>query len=208
MKSNQPQSHAVAGFTLLELLVVIAIIAILAALTLGGTRFAQTAAAKNRTVAAHGLIKSALEIYKEKFGEYPAPSNPTGSTEAGGKEIRAGGARMLYQAITGDGYDQIQLNVPPPGVSPQSDGRVDEGEVSMLSEPLPKGMYTSVPGRSDYYVVDGWGRPFQYTKGGNDTLTPDYDLWSFGNIDSRAGYVYDAESRRNQSNTATWVKNW
>ena len=205
MKFTRPQPRLETGFTLLELLVVIAIIAILAALTMGGFQYAQQAAARNRTIAAHAVLKSGLEQYKEKHGEYPEPANPEATTDVAGKELRVGGARMLYQAISGDGDDEIKLAT---GAGNSSDGRVDGDEADNSINPnLPQNMVVkSIEG---YYLADGWSRPFQYVKGGTeDSLNPTFDLWSFGNEAKGSGYFYDAESRRNVQATATWIKNW
>jgi prepilin-type N-terminal cleavage/methylation domain-containing protein len=205
MKFTRPQSRLETGFTLLELLVVIAIIAILAALTLGGFQYAQQAAARNRTVASHAVIKSSLEQYKEKNGEYPEPANPEATTEVAGKDMQVGGARMLYQAISGDGDSEIKLSG---SSSNQSDGKISTEEAEFtINGNLPKNLVVkSIDG---YYLQDGWARPFQYTKGGTeDALNPSYDLWSFGSTDSKGPFFYDAESRRNVQSTAPWIKNW
>lgn len=209
MKLNRPQSLLEKGFTLLELLVVIAIIAILAGLTLGGFKYAQLAAARNRTIAAHAVIKSALEQYKEEQGEYPEPSQPSATTQVHGQDIRVGGARMLYQAISGDGDSEIKLSASTGNIS---DGKItaDEAEMSINSN-LPKNMVVKSP--DGYYLADGWSRPFQYAKGstaGGDAINPTYDLWSFGDLDSKVGIgmVYEAEGRKNAEGTASWIKNW
>src|SRR5262245_2516615 len=122
MKFNRPQSSLEKGFTLIELLVVIAIIAILAALTLGGFKYANEASSKNRTLTAHAVIKAGLEQYKEKHGEYPEPNQPDATTQVSNVEIRVGSARMLYQAMTGDGDSEIKL------ASPQ--GNVSDGKIT------------------------------------------------------------------------------
>ena len=206
MKLTQPRKRHTSGFTLLELLVVIAIIAILAALTLGGTRYAQAAAAKNRTTVALEAIKTGLEEYKEKRGEYPTPANSNGTVEVAGREVRVGAAKMLYQVITGDGDDAIKLEA---GSGRGSDGRISDDEAEfVINGNLPKTMIVR-QNSGEAYLVDGWSRPIQYAKGGDgDALNANYDLWSFGDVDGRSAYVYDAEGRRNASATAKWIKNW
>ncbi|QIF01093.1 type II secretion system protein [Roseimicrobium sp. ORNL1] len=208
MKLNRSQSLLEKGFTLLELLVVIAIIAILAGLTLGGFKYAQLAAARNRTIAAHAVIKSALEQYKEEQGEYPEPNTPGATTQVHGQDVRVGGARMLYQAISGDGDNEIKLAT---GSGNISDGKItaEESEMSINSN-LPKSMVVKSP--DGYFLADGWNRPFQYSKGSlptGDAINSTYDLWSFGDLEGRAGgMVYEAEGRRNSETTAAWIKNW
>jgi prepilin-type N-terminal cleavage/methylation domain-containing protein len=206
------------GFTLLELLVVMVIIGILAAITLGAFRFAQESAARNRTVSAHGAIMAALEQYKEKFGEYPAPANPTEDDQFAGKTLHIGGAHMLYQAITADGNSAIELRAAPS--SGESDGKVDETEMEnvITSSPLPKSIIfpPNAPAGSTRprYLVDGWNRPFQYSKfnvdvGANTSVNPTYDLWSFGPMANGAPTATDSlETKKDPTLTASWIKNW
>ena len=191
------------GFTLIELLVVVAVIAILASLTLQGTRYAQESAARNRTTAAHAAIKSALEKYKEKFGEYPEPAQTGATTEISGSDFVSGGAEMLYQAITGDGTSAIKLGT---GASPMtSDGKFDDTEMTnAIDTNLPKSMISHTKDNK-WILVDGWNRPFQYSKGEADTINPSFDLWSFGS--TKRGPV-SADAKRDPATSGTWIKNW
>jgi prepilin-type N-terminal cleavage/methylation domain-containing protein len=208
MKLNRPESSLQQGFTLLELLVVIAIIAILAALTLGGFKYANEASSRNRTITAHAVIKAGLEQYKEKHGEYPEPNDPSSTTQVANVDIRVGGARMLYQALTGDGDSEIKLASPQGNIS---DGRLtDEETENAINAEMMNTKNLVVKSTEGYYLADGWMRPFQYVKGGTgESLNPTYDLWSFGTAGSSSGgLIYDAESRRSVETTAKWVKNW
>lgn len=197
-----------AGFTLIELLIVIAIIAILAALTMGAFRFAQEAASRNRTQAALTAIKGALERYKEKFGEYPTPANPSEVTQFSGTDIRVGGAKMLYQAITGDGDDAIMLKGAAGTVA--SDGNTSGAELdNVIDGSMPKTVKfkTSV----GYIFIDGFARPFQYDKGGSaDAINPTFDIWSFGNYEPGKPSLigYDIALKKNEASTGAWIKNW
>lgn len=60
-----------AGFTLIEMLVVIVIIGILAALTIGATKYAWTKAGTSRAQAEIAALETALESYKIDTGIYP-----------------------------------------------------------------------------------------------------------------------------------------
>lgn len=201
------------GFTLIELLVVIVIIGILAALTLGAFRFAQESAARNRTVGAHAAIKAGLEQYKEKFGEYPEPNNASATTQIGGSTYRSGGAQMLYQAITGDGSSAIRLSSG--ADAGESDGKIEEGEMeNVINGTLPTTLIYPPPSQmaagesGQRLLVDGWYRPFQYSKGEADTLNPTYDLWSFGPMKAGASASYNLDAKRDAVTSATWIKNW
>ncbi|MFZ4765183.1 MAG: prepilin-type N-terminal cleavage/methylation domain-containing protein [Roseimicrobium sp.] len=191
------------GFTLIELLVVVAVIAILASLTLQGTRYAQESAARNRTTAAHAAIKSALEKYKEKFGEYPEPAQPTATSEISGSDFVSGGAEMLYQAITGDGTSAIKLGTS--GSPMPSDGVYDETEIAnAIDTNLPKAMISHTKDNK-WMLIDGWNRPFQYSKGQADTINPSFDLWSFG---STSRGPTSADAKRDPATSGAWIKNW
>lgn len=192
------------AFTLLELLVVIAIIAILAALTLGGFQYAQDATSRNRTVASHATLKAGLEQYNEKEGEYPEPATTGKTTNVSNTRVPVGGGLMLYQAITGDGDNEIKLNTPGSNVS---DGQVDADESDRsINGNLPKSMI--VQSSDGYYIADGWSRPFQYSKGGTNSVNPSYDLWSYGKVKVGTGMPEDLNSKKSSAITATWIKNW
>ena len=204
---------AIPGFTLIELLVVIVIIGILAALTLGAFRFAQESAARNRTVGAHAAIKAGLEQYKEKFGEYPEPEDVSTTTQIGGSTYRSGGAQMLYQAITGDGSSAIKLSSS--ADAEESNGKIEETEMeNVINGTLPTTIIYPPPSQmaagesGERLLVDGWYRPFQYSKGEADTLNPTYDLWSFGPMKTGASASYSIDAKRDTVTSATWIKNW
>lgn len=204
----KPKRRGWSGFTLIELLIVIAIIAILAALTMGAFRYAQEAASRNRTMAALTAIKGALERYKEKFGEYPEPTNPDEVTKFSGSDLRIGGAKMLYQAITGDGNDAIKLASG--ATSLPSDGQIDSTELNnVIDGSMPKPVIFKTD--MGYIFIDGFARPFQYDKGGSaEAINPTFDLWSFGNYEqgkpSEIGY--DAALKKDAARTGAWIKNW
>lgn len=217
MKSHPFKKPLRAGFTVIELLVVITIIALLFALTVGGYTYAQRSAARNRTTVAMNAIKSGLERYFNEFGEYPTPQNPEDSIAVGPRTYRVGGAAMLYQALSGDGYDAIQMATTPTNAGEaMSNGSLEEQESKnvMLTD-MPKEIWVKKDGR--FYMVDGFGNPFQYEKAkqavsGSDpsTVNTTYDLWSYGEDEENtsalstdtltAGTVKDASQK--------WVKNW
>jgi prepilin-type N-terminal cleavage/methylation domain-containing protein len=216
------------AFTLIELLVVIAIIALLAALSMGAFTYAMQSAARNKTTGFLQTIMAALAQYKDKFGEYPEPANPAAmpSGAAGGSSTYPiGGALTLYQAITGDGYDQIVLATQPANGAPStSDGIVDNVEQgNSINGSLPQPMIyppasvlkPGTPGQR--WLIDGFGNPFQYTKattsaGGTTVANPnavnaDYDLWSFGQLQNQPASPSKA-TKLDSLKTAPWIKNW
>ena len=71
---------------------------------------------------------------------------------------------------------------------------------------MPKDIWLLVNGR--YYMVDGFRKPFQYTKGGQpDAVNPTYDLWSFGQDESNTQQVSVAMKTNPQVNSK-WIINW
>jgi len=208
-----------AGFTVVELLVVITIIALLFALTIGAFTYAQRSAARSRTTVAMNAIKSGLERYSTEFGEYPTPQNAGDTIAVGNKTYEVGAAAMLYQVLSGDGYDNIAIAEPPVDAGPaSSNGSIDDKESKyVMITDMPKEIYVYEATSNRGYMVDGFGKPFQYEKAnpansgaGANTVNPTYDLWSYGedeeNITARsidtltAGPLKDASQK--------WIKNW
>lgn len=215
MKSNL-QSCRKAGFTIVELLVVITIIALLFGLTVGGFTLAQKSSARNRTVVSLNAMKGALDRYRQEFGEYPEPQNAGDTISIQNITYDVGGAAMLYQALSGDGYDNILMAQTPSAGQASSNGSLEpeESKNVMLIE-MPKEMWINLNGR--YFMADGFGKPFQYVKArsvtadqGPVTINSNYDLWSYGDdttntnarsIDTQAaGPLKDASLK--------WIKNW
>ena len=192
------------GFTLVELLVVIAIIALLASLTIGAFRYAQVASARNRTSATQVALSGGLERYKAEFGEFPAPANANDTETFNTKKYTAGGAAMLYQAMSGDGSDAIQLAS---GGTGGSNGQIEEDEEgNVMMSDIPSEIFTQVGNR--YFIIDGFRKPFQYTKGGQpDAVNPTYDLWSFGEDDTNTEGT-SLSQKTNPQISAKWIVNW
>lgn len=235
MKTNRFTSHSHArAFTLVEMLIVVTIISLLAALTLGGYTYAMRSSKRRLTTGTFEAIKLALERYNTEFGEYPQPagSNQMVAFPPGVATYDTSGAACLYQALTGDGFDQIK------GVTSNSTGSAggggsggtSDGKVEGAAE-LKNKMFVEIPQTiftrkgSTYILIDGFGHPFQYIKaaipttptGTNNnsnnnnnaptTINSTYDLWS---------YSEDEVNTTKQSiNTLTdptlstkWIKNW
>lgn len=201
-----------AAFTLIELLIVITVIALLFALTIGGFSYAQRFAARSKSAATIKAVQSGLERYNTEFGEYPEPANMGDTISIQDRTYTVAGAAMLYQAMSGDGYDAIKIETPPANAgAPQSDGEVEVNESKnvMLTD-MPKEIWRNLDGR--YFIIDGFSNPIQYRlKTSNvQTINTNYDIWSYGedeentmtqSIDTLTGGPLREASEK-------WIKNW
>ncbi len=209
-----------AGFTLIELITVVTIIALLFSLVIGGFSFAERNSKRSTTEIRLKAIKSALDGYEKDFGEFPSPKNPETMVEIAKKSYIVGGAACLYQALSGDGFDQIEgANS---ASTPSSDGNIEDAEVKLVKmKDMGRDLYTNAGG--NYFLIDGFGHPFQYTRAiavnPNSTTgqTPDpvtinntFDLWSYAeddeNLTVRSYEASQSATMRQASNR--WIKNW
>ena len=233
MKSTLFKSNSRAsGFTLVEMLIVITIISLLAAMTMGGYTYAMRSSRRRVTTGTFEAIKLALERYNTDFGEYPQPSgsNLMQSFPPGQTAYDISGAACLYQALTGDGYDQIKgvtssssSGSNSGGSGGSSDGKIEgatEIKNKMLAD-VPQTIFTKKSGT--YILVDGFGHPFQYLKpvvstnnGGGGaannnttvtTINATYDLWSYAEDDKNTS-KQSADAMKTPTLAVKWIKNW
>jgi prepilin-type N-terminal cleavage/methylation domain-containing protein len=196
------------GFTLIELLVVVAIIAILAALTVSGIKMANSKANAKETETRIKFLEDCLERYNSDNGEYPKPATPATTAQFLGFEYNIGGASCLYQALTGDGNDQIRGYQP--RVSAGESAGSSTGELGSTKGTVyvkdmggsSKSWFQQASGT--WIILDGYRAPFQYkpvdkTRPDETIHNTDYDLWSYGNLQ---GPGDGAESEKQ------WIKNW
>lgn len=174
------------GFTLIELLVVITIIAVLAGIVVGVSKGAQQTAKRRKVTAQIKAIEEALQDYKNEYGNYPRPP--------GGSKNPVDQAKMLYQAVTGDGGSHID-SAPDPALSDGEPGT--EGkfilEAAMASSKKARFVH------EDYYLMDPWRNPYNYMRGDEDTSTfnkTTFDIWSY------------CQDYKEQSNEDIWISNW
>lgn len=210
------------GFTLVEMLIVITIIALLAGLTMGAYTYAMRSSKRRLTAGTFEATKSALENYNTEFGEYPEPANVGQMVEIiPGKSYDTGGAACLYQALSGDGFDQIKGVSGTGGeTSGASDGKTEGDEVKNITlKEMPQSMY--IRRDSTFMLVDGFGRPFQYIKAsppstttggtGNDedvvTINSTYDLWSYAE-DEVNTQKKSSDALEDPTIANKWIKNW
>ncbi len=224
MKATHSPARA-GGFTLVEMLVVVAIIAILAALTMGGYTYAMRGSKEKTTRGTFEAVKTALETYSTEFGEYPEPAKPSQFIEfLPGKNYDIGGALCLYQALSGDGFDQLKgVTASGQDAKGPSDGKIEGTEEiknNVLKE-MPQSMWM----RKDnmFILVDGFSRPFQYIKavvapktppaGGGDgeseatTINSTYDLWSYS-MDETNTMKKSVDTIKDPKISTKWIKNW
>lgn len=227
--ARQPvRSHA-SAFTLVEMLVVIAIIALLAALTMGGYTYAVRGSREKTTRGTFEAVRTALDNYQTEFGEYPEPASVDKTIEfLPNKSYNVGGAACLYQALSGDGFDQIKgVNAPSGGnddAKATSDGKVQgDTEVrSMMMKEMPQSMWMNKNGI--YVLIDGFARPFQYIKAGTTstsgtggggsgsggqatTINSTYDLWSYSH-DEMNTTKKSIDALKDPKLDLKWIKNW
>ena len=120
-----------------------------------------------------------------------------------------GGAAMLYQALSGDGSDAIDLGQN--SNSKPSDGKLDTDELpNKAVGELPKGMVFRSSNGTVYLVVDGFGHPFQYQKGdaSNTINQTSYDLWSYGTAPETSIPSSLPSLSERQTKSGAWIKNW
>lgn len=126
----------------------------------------------------------ALEAYKGQYGNYPGPLN--GATDPVTE------ARMLYQAVTGDGTDMIDgAESKASDGEPGTEGMAFTGPWFVSEEELRKMVHPGL------YLVDPWGNPYRYRRGDSGPATKNrwtFDLWS--------------SQRAKANGEPLWLANW
>jgi len=210
-----------AAFTLIEVLTVVAIIAMLAALGFAGVRFAQNKARQSDTMALIQDISKSVEEYRQERGNYPRPAMEEEETQIEGTSWKIGGARMLYQILSGDGNDALK------GGEKMSTGQMgsarteedpDGGKVYMDTVMAPTKQQIAdkkhqklveAAGDTGFFVIDPWRHPLQYQiaeRDKNGVITnsiqlhssSNFELWSYGALKKPADGPEEAK----------WITNW
>jgi prepilin-type N-terminal cleavage/methylation domain-containing protein len=220
MKS-QPSARR-AAFTLIEVLTVVAIIAMLAGIGFAGLRFAQNKSREKETLNFIADISAAIDSYRHDRGGYPRPAVEDEETTIDGETYTIGGAKMLYQVLSGDGTQAIKGG---DKVSNGTQGSAQEekdltvGKIYMDSVKAPTDQqvkdkkhakHVETGGEANYYVVDSWRHPFQYQvpevdKNGVVTNSvklhggSTFELWSYGKLKKPD----DTEEAKQE-----WIANW
>ncbi len=165
-------SAASRGFTVVEILVVMSIILVLAGLVLATSSYVHNKGARSRAEAEIAAISAALENYKADNGVYPQYAG-SGT-----------GAHALYQALAGDGNNDIGGNILSTGVPASS------AKSYMALKP---NMMKPNPPNDTTVLIDPFGDEYRYRTA--SAVNPTFDLWSIANANPPAG--------ENQ-----WIKNW
>lgn len=159
-------------------------------------------AEQNKSSAFFRGIFAALELYHETNGEYPSPRAKDVPVEIDGHIYNATGALMLYQALSGDGDDNLQLAA---GREAASDGKFSDAELSSaFMKNMPQEWVRKID--EGYIFIDGFGHPFQFTPGGKDSVNETYDLWSYG--EAMPPVKEDKAAKQNPAVSGKWIKNW
>ncbi len=215
-QKNQTQN----AFTLVELVTVITIIALLFSLVVGSFTYADRYSKRAKTEVTIKAVRSGLENYMTEFGSYPLPKSADSTIEIANKLYVVGGAACLYQALSGDGFDQID-GATGQGTS-NSDGNLDDYEnKNVMLKDMPRELW-SING-DYYYMIDGFGHPLRYIKAAATVASVPgqaapsrttvnlgtYDIWSYAedednltanSMESIEGSIQEASRR--------WIKNW
>lgn len=210
--SSPRQQTENAGFTLIEIITVIAIIMALAAMTIGGFRFATVKAQSSRTTVLLGSLSQSLEDYRADQGFFPQGDGGKGSTE------------QVYIALYGDGELEYDIDTEKVVVRVKPDGESDQGVNVYLSTLDPSLLGKSQNARKDgstYVIVDAWKMLSDQTKrqelfyrhdpAGMDSqmMNPpsEFDLWSLG-PDGEGGPEGSAGSSGGKKERSDDIKNW
>jgi prepilin-type N-terminal cleavage/methylation domain-containing protein len=210
------------GFTLIELLVVITIIAMLAALGFVAMQYATNKSREKETIGLIENIARAIQEYKDDRGNYPRPAEEEATTVVSNETYVVGGAKMLYQVLSGDGNDAIKGGEKvPTGEQGSAEDEKDPlaGKIYMdtIKAPSQKMREEKKPekhvdaGEGDaYFVVDPWRHPLRYQvpeRDKNGIVKEDikfhsdgsFELWSYGKLKKPDD---DDEAKKK------WIANW
>lgn len=221
MKS-QPVSSTRSAFTLIEVLTVVAIVAMLAAMSYAGLRYAMKKSKEKDTIALLADVGKTIQEYRDEQGNYPRPAVPDENITIEAESWRVGEAKMLYQVLSGDGTDAIKGGEKlPTGEqgSAKEDGVEFSGKVYMDTVIAPtkqqvedkkKLKTVATAGDSSYYVIDPFRHPLRYQvaeKDKNGKITNDiemhsasaFELWSYASLTKQD----DGEEGQKK-----WITNW
>jgi prepilin-type N-terminal cleavage/methylation domain-containing protein len=211
---TQRLSQSRGGFTLIEVLVVISIIALLSGMGFTGLRMANQKSKDKQTANRLAAFSSSVEQYRIDKGEYPIPARYDDMTSVKGEAWRVGGAKALYQALSGDGNDALRNGQDRSNGEQASSGKLYFDQVfPPTQEELDKGQKSDMVEIGDdnsFYVIDGYRHPIQYRVAEvdiNGLVLDDgamfsggrFEMYSYGRLESPDD-TPDAQG--------SWIKSW
>ncbi len=195
-------------FRLMDLVAVTAVVLMLVSLSLGGCRHAQTTFSRTATVFTHAGVLRVLEDTKTAKGDYPEPSHPEATALIDGKSYNIGAAMMLYQLLSLDGSNEVKATAT---TGKPSNGTLADDGVGTTPPPWPDLIQSPRCWRvvdGHYFLVDDFGHPMQYQKGGTPgAVNATFDAWSIAE-DSEGSNDFTVEMKTNPTVTARWIKNF
>ena len=169
---------------MIELLVVISIIAVLAGMVAAVAGGSNAASKRKKAQGQIKAMEEGLEMYKVEYGAYPRP--------AGGSTDPIVQAKMLYQALTGDGTNFVD------SVEPTSSDGNPGTDGKLILEAAFAGSKKSGFVHEDYYLTDPWHRPYNYMRGdeSNETFNKTtFDIWTEASV-------------KPEDDEDVWISNW
>lgn len=209
------------GYTLIELLIAVTLVTVLIALGWLAMEFAATRSRETATVAFIQNVHRGIADYKDDHGHYPRPEREEETGVVQNETFAIGGAKMLYQILSGDGTDAIQngeeVSTGEPGSAAVGGKDLLAGKIylSEVQAPTPKmreekkqAKHVEAGPQGSYFVVDAWRRPLQYHResqtvdGSRDLKMHSenaFEIWSYGKLKK------PLESSDDQKK---WLTNW
>jgi len=169
------------AFTLIELLIVMAIILVLAGLVLTTSSYVHKKSQRSRAEAEIAAMSAALENYKADNGTYPK------SSASDSLDAKTATNPVSYQAASGEFYAQLTGDA-------DYDDNTDSGAKSYMTfkpnmKTVPDPTKPASAGNKTF-ARDPFGNSYGYSTAGS--YNPTFDLWSTAN----------------ETNPASWIKNW
>ncbi len=190
------------AFTLIELMVVVAIMAILAGLVFGAMQGMGQNAKRKKAGVQIAALELGLEMFKQEYGDFPI-------SEVDPEIDAAAGSAVLYQALSGDGKNLLELA----GSAEPSKGEIGSSHPALMEQlDAKRDPFKMVLQRSesDYLVADPWGQPYRYLcyrdKSGRQASQRNpasYDLYSHGQTIEEEMAKGEGGSGQDQ-----WITNW
>ncbi len=199
------------SFTLVELLTVMAIIAILAALVLSISGYAQKKGAMARADAEIHALEAACEGYKSDNGIYPR--GPGSQTTIGSTNVSGSATDLLDARVSGNPSNYAQASV---YLYSQLSGDTNGNGIIESSEVSNKRYFEFKPtmlSGTVSYIADPWGNSYGYSTayqgwvdkgstGAQKGYNPTFDLWS------TTGKTTTPAPGNATDVTQQWIKNW